>query len=75
MVAAAPVIGAKPSAGLILGVAGNAAFYLGDPSSTHISSGVGSVTVTSKKQAGINGHNTVFGPDNRWRLEGDYRFQ
>ncbi len=75
MVAAAPVIGAKPSAGVIIGVAGNAAFYLGDPATTHISSGVGSVTFTSKGQAGINAHNTVFGRDNRWRLEGDYRFQ
>lgn len=75
MVAAAPVIGAKPSAGLILGVAGNAAFYLGDPSTTRISSGVGSATVTTKKQAGISAHNTVFGRENRWRLEGDYRFQ
>lgn len=75
MIAASPVSGAKPSAGVILGVACNAAFYRGDPSTTHISSGVGSVTVTSKGHAGINAHNTVFGRDDRWRLEADYRFQ
>jgi outer membrane protein assembly factor BamA len=75
MIAASPVIGAKPSAGVIVGVAGNAAFYRGDPSTTGISSGVGSVTVTSKKQAGVNARTTIFSRDDRWRTEGDYRFQ
>ena len=38
MVAFAPVIGAKPSSGMLLGAAGNVAFYRGDPATTHISS-------------------------------------
>ena len=40
MKAFAPVVGAKPSSGVLLGVAGNVAFYRGEPSTTHISSAV-----------------------------------
>jgi len=75
MRAIAPVIGAKPSSGAIVGVAGNVAFFRGDPSTTRISSNVVSATVTSKKQAGINAHTTMYGADDRWLFEGDYRFQ
>jgi outer membrane protein assembly factor BamA len=75
MRAVAPVIGVKPSSGVIVGVAGNVAFFRGDPATTHISSSVASVTVTSKKQAGVNAHTTMFGRDDRWRAELDYRFQ
>ena len=38
MMAFAPVIGAKPSAGVLFGAAGNIAFYRGDPKTTLISS-------------------------------------
>ena len=75
MRAIAPVIGAKPSSGVIAGVAGNVAFFRGDPATTSISSTIVSATVTSKKQAGISAHTTMFGADDRWRFEGDYRFQ
>ena len=75
MRAVAPVLGAKPSSGVIVGVAGNIAFYRGDPSTTRISSSVVSATVTSKKQSGLKGQTTMFGRDDRWRYEGDHRFQ
>jgi outer membrane protein assembly factor BamA len=75
MRAFAPVIGAKPSSGVILGVAGNVGFFRGDPSTTHISSSVASATITSKKQAGVSAHTTMFGRDDRWLMELDYRFQ
>jgi len=75
MKAIAPVIGVKPSSGVIIGGAGNVAFYRGDPATTHISSSVASATVTSKKQAGISARTTMFGRDDRWRAEVDYRFQ
>ena len=58
-----------------MGVAGNVAFFRGDPSTTRISSNVVSATVTSKKQAGIGAHTTMYGRDDRWLFEGDYRFQ
>ena len=75
MKAFAPVIGAKPSSGVIFGVAGNVGFFRGEPSTTRISSSVASVTFTTKKQAGISAHTTMFGRDDRWLLELDHRFQ
>ena len=75
MRAFAPVIGVKPSSGVIVGVAGNVGFFRGDPATTHISSSVASMTFTSKKQAGISAHTTMFGRDDRWLLELDDRFQ
>jgi surface antigen Omp85-like protein len=75
MRAIAPVIGTKPSSGVIFGVAGNVAFFRGDPATTHISSSVVSVTGTTRKQAGIKEQTTMFGRDDRWRYEGDHRFQ
>jgi hypothetical protein len=75
MRAFAPVIGAKPSSGVLLGVAGNIAFYRGDPATTHISSVVASLTVSTKGQTALTDRFTVFARDDRWRLEGDHRFQ
>ena len=75
MKAFAPVIGAKPSAGVLFGAAGNVAFYRGDPATTRISSMVASVTFSTKKQTAITDRFTMFGRDNRWRVEADHRFQ
>ena len=75
MVAFAPVIGAKPSSGALFGAAGNIAFYRGDPSTTHISSMVTSLTFSTKKQTSITNRFTIFARDSRWRLDGDHRFQ
>jgi hypothetical protein len=36
MKALAPVIGVKPSAGVMFGVAGNITFFAGDPTTTHM---------------------------------------
>jgi hypothetical protein len=75
MKAFAPVIGAKPSAGVLLGVAGNVAFYRGDPATTHISSVVASATVSTESQIAVTDRFTMFASGDRWRLEGDHRFQ
>jgi hypothetical protein len=75
MRAFAPVIGAKPSAGFMMGVAGNVAFYRGEPATTHISSAVASLTFSTKGQTSLTGRFTMFTRDDRWRLEGDYRLQ
>ena len=75
MIAFAPVIGAKPSSGALFGAAGNVAFYRGDPSTTQISSLVASLTFSTKKQTALTDRFTMFGTGNRWRLEGDHRFQ
>ena len=75
MKAFAPVIGAKPSAGVLLGAAGNVAFYRGDPSTTHISSVVASVTFSTEGQTAITDRFTMFAAGDRWRLDADHRFQ
>lgn len=75
MKAFAPVIGAKPSSGALFGVAGNVAFYRGDPATTHISSVVTSLTFSTKKQTSLTDRMTIFGRDDRVRFDADHRFQ
>jgi outer membrane protein assembly factor BamA len=75
MIIAAPVIGSNPSAGFIVGVAGQMAFYRGDPSTTRISSGTASLTISSKDQVVFNVRFHSFSEGNRWLIEGDNRFQ
>jgi outer membrane protein assembly factor BamA len=75
MRAFSPVIGARPSSGVMFGVAGNVAFYSGDPATTSISSGVGSLTFSSKSQTSLTTRLTTFGRDDGWRVETDHRFQ
>ena len=75
MKALAPVIGVKPSAGVMFGVAGNVAFFAGDPKTTHISSLVASLTFSQKKQTSLTGRLSLSARDDRWRLDGDNRAQ
>jgi hypothetical protein len=75
MKAWAPVIGAKPSAGVLLGVAGNIAFFRGDPKTTHISSLVASLTFSTKKQTALTGRFALLTEADRWRIDGDNRAQ
>ena len=75
MIIAAPVIGSNPSAGFVIGVAGQMAFYRGDPSTTRISSGAASLTLSTKDQVVFNVRFHSFSEGNRWLIEGDNRFQ
>jgi outer membrane protein assembly factor BamA len=75
MKAFAPVIGAKPSAGVLFGVAGNVAFFRGDPATTHISSIVASLTFSTKGQTALTDRFAVFTREDRWRFDADHRFQ
>ncbi len=71
----APFIGYRPSSGALIGVAGNVAFYRGDPQSTHISSGVGGLTVSTLKQTSATARFGLFTRDDRWKIDGDNQFQ
>ena len=75
MKAFAPVIGAKPANGVLLGVAGNVAFYRGEPATTHISSAIATLTFSTKGQTSLTDRFTIFTRDDRWRIEGDQRAQ
>jgi outer membrane protein assembly factor BamA len=71
----APVIGSNPSAGFLIGAAGQMTMFRGDPSTTSITSGIASLTVSSKKQFLLNVRFDSFSDGNRWLIEGDNRFQ
>lgn len=75
MKAIAPVIGVKPSAGAFVGAAGNIAFFMGDPRTTHISSTVVSATFSQKHQTSLSGRLALSTKDDRWRVDGDNRAQ
>jgi outer membrane protein assembly factor BamA len=75
MMAFAPIIGYKPTSGLMFGIGGNIARFLGDPGTTRISSAVISLTFSMKKQTALTGRYTAFTRDDRWRVEGDNRAQ
>jgi surface antigen Omp85-like protein len=75
MVAFAPVIGYKPESKLILGAAGNVAYFRGDPLDTRISSGILSATITTEGQTAINFRYGHFARGDRWKVDGDNRFQ
>src|SRR5262249_49080925 len=46
----APVIGSNPSAGFLIGAAGQMTMFRGDPSTTSITSGIASLTISTKRQ-------------------------
>jgi Omp85 superfamily domain len=71
----APVIGSNPSAGFFIGAAGQMTMFRGDPSTTRITSGIASLTISSKKQVIFNVRFDSFSDGNRWLIEGDNRFQ
>jgi outer membrane protein assembly factor BamA len=73
MVTIAPVISAKPSTGFVIGVGGNLAGYRGDPATTRISSAVGALTFSTKKQVSLTVRFGMFTNEDRWRIEGDNR--
>ena len=75
MIIATPVIGSNPSAGFVFGAAGQMAFFRGDPSTTRISSGTASLTISTKSQIVFNVRFHSFSEGNRWFIEGDNRFQ
>jgi hypothetical protein len=70
----APTIGSKPSTGVTLGVNTNVAFFMGDPSNTHISSVSGGLRVSEKQQTLSGVRFSTFTNQDRYFLQGDNRF-
>jgi len=75
MIVAAPIIGSNPSAGFQLGVAAQVATFRGDPSTTRISSGIASLSFSTKKHVLLNVRFDTYSEGNRWVIKGDNRFQ
>ena len=70
-----PGFGYNPSAGFIIGASGNLSKYFGDPATTRISSAVIGMSYSSKQQASLSMKFGASTGNNRWRFDGDNRFQ
>ncbi len=68
-----PIIGYAPALGFVVGGGVGLAMLTGDGESTHLSSGMLNVTVTTKQQININARSNIFLPNDKWILQGDWR--
>ncbi len=73
MIAAMPIIGRNPTSGLTFGVAGQVAFIAGNPDTTRISSGVASLSFSTKNQTLLNVRFDAYSSGSVWLFEGDNR--
>ena len=75
MIVAAPIIGSNPSSGFLFGAAAQMALFRGDPSTTRITSGIASLSISTKKHVLFNVRFDSYSDGNRWLVKGDNRFQ
>jgi hypothetical protein len=68
-----PIIGYSPALGFVAGAGISAALRTAPSNTTHLSSGLANVSVTSKKQINLNVRTNVFLPEDKWILQGDWR--
>jgi len=71
---AMPIVSYNPSNGFMFGAGMASSIFLGDPPSTRISSVQASIMYTTKKQLLVNLKSTFFTINNRWILNGDWRY-
>ncbi len=69
-----PVLASNPSFGFMYGAAISASTYRGDPSTTNISTGMLSLTLTTQNQTLIVFKSTIYGEDNSSILDLDWRY-
>ncbi|WP_167613433.1 BamA/TamA family outer membrane protein [Maribellus sediminis] len=69
-----PAIAYNPTGGWLLGVAPGASWFMGDPVNTSISSGLGTLIYTTKKQFLFTAKTNVFLSGDSWNLLGDWRY-
>jgi len=69
-----PNISSNPTNGFVLGIGGSFAWFMGDKSSTRVSSAPFTVAVTTKQQLISFVKPNVFLKDNKYFLQGDWRF-
>ncbi len=69
-----PIIGYNPALGMVFGVGVSAGMLTGNKKTTHVSSALANVSVTTKKQINFNARATVYLPNDEWILQSDFRF-
>lgn len=68
-----PIVGYSPALGFVAGAGISAAMRTGISNTTHLSSGLANISVTSKKQINLNIRTNIFLPNDEWILQGDWR--
>lgn len=68
-----PVISSNPAFGFVYGVAASGGIFLGDPSTTSMSSGLITGTYSTKKQLMFTFKPIIYTNNNGWMMLGDYR--
>lgn len=63
-----PIIGYNPALGMVFGVGVSAGMLTGNKKTTHVSSALANVSVTTKKQINFNARATVYMPNDNWIL-------
>lgn len=69
-----PIPGYNPALGFVLGGGVSAGLLTGNERTTHVSNFLANVTVTTKNQVNANFRSNVFLKDDRWILQGDWRW-
>jgi len=69
-----PAIAYNPSNGWLLGVAPGASWFMGTQENTSISSGLGTLIYTTKKQFLFTAKTNIFLEGDSWNLMGDWRY-
>jgi len=74
MILALPNVSYNPVNGLMIGVTGSTAFYIGNSETTRVSSIGFNAAYTTKKQFLFLAKSNIFSQDNTFFLQGDWRF-
>jgi outer membrane protein assembly factor BamA len=69
-----PYVGYNPVTSIQIGAGASLSWYLGDPPKTKLSAATVSAQVTFNRQVIIQAKSNVFTRENRWFLQGDWRF-
>jgi outer membrane protein assembly factor BamA len=69
-----PVIMVNPTFGVMYGLAASTSTFMGDPANTRLSTSLGSITYSTKKQLMFTFKTNVYLSEDNWVLLGDWRY-
>ena len=69
-----PVLAVNPTFGFMYGLAASTSMFVGDPKTTRMSTSLGTLTYTTKKQFMFTFKSNVYLPGDEWILLGDWRY-
>jgi len=69
-----PIPGYNPALGFVIGAGVSAGVIMGNSNTTHLSTLLSNITVTTKKQLNVNIRSNIYLKDDRWILQGDWRW-